>query len=162
MKRTARKEWTGAESRLVSEFLAARYPDKRTMQRVRVGRIPSELPITGLSPAEVRMLGVWRRWVDALVFNDGEIILIEAAVRPDPGDVSQLDLYMKLFPMTPEFLNIPYTTVRGMLVYAIPDPVIETLAAERGYTVQIYHPPWVDDYFNELAARMKRAPLAQT
>lgn len=161
MKRKARAEWTGAESRLVSEFLAVRFPDARTMQRVRVGRIPRELALDGLSPAEVRMLGIWRRWVDAIVFTDRDVTLIEAAVRPNPGDVSQLELYMHLFPMTPEFAEYKNTPLRGMLVYAIPDPVIEVLAARRGYTVQIYHPPWVDDYFAKFAARMKRAPLSQ-
>jgi hypothetical protein len=155
------RTWQPAETRLVAEYLAVHYPDKRALQRVRVGRIPSELPQGGLSPEELRMLGVWRRWVDAVVFDGPTVLLIEAAIRPDPGDISQLDLYMRLFPTTPEFSDVRPADLRGGLVYAIDDPPVRSLARDRGYTVAIFRPPWVDDYLRGLFPRHRRASLTE-
>jgi len=147
------------EARLLSEFLAMRFPDVRTLQRVRVGDLHPTLDYPDLTDEERRMAGVWRRWVDGIVFQPTGIILIEAAVNPDPGDVSQLELYMHLFPMTPEFIEYRDSPLSGLLVYATSDPVIERLAAARGFRVAYYRPVWVDAYFMTLAARHTRAPL---
>ena len=155
------RTWQPAETRLVAEYLAIHYPDARTLQRVRVGRIPSELPDGGLSPAELAMLGVWRRWVDAVVFDGLTVLLIEASIRPNPGKVSQLDLYMRLFPATPEFADYRAADLRGRLVFAMEDPVVCGLAAERGYTVAVFRPPWVDAYLATLFHRQRRASLTQ-
>lgn len=147
------------EARLVSEYLAMRFPGDRTVQRVRVGALHPTLDFPGITDAERRMAGVWRRWVDAVVFRPQGITLIEAAVTPNPGDVSQLELYMHLFPLTPEFTAYRDTPRAGLLVYATMDPVIERLAAARGFRVDYYRPRWVDAYFAQLAARHTRAPL---
>lgn len=154
------RQWTGAETRLVSEYLAAHYGDRTTAQRVRVGRIPYELPTEGLSPSEIRALGIWRRWVDAVVWLDREVLLIEAGIRPDLGDVSKLEGYSHLFPMTPEFAEYADWPVRGMLLYAIDDPVIHRLAQPRGFTITIFCPAWVDGYLLESAPHLRRSPLS--
>lgn len=153
------RTWRPIETRLVAEFLAVRFPDARTMQRVRLGTIPGELPADGLEPAELRLLGTWRRWADALVIMPEELVLIEGAVRPDPGDVSQLELYMHLLPLTPELEELRSRPARGLLLYAIDDPVIRRLAADRNFTVEIFRPAWVEEYLSTLYPRKQRAPL---
>lgn len=155
-----RRSWSPVESKLVAEFAAVRYPDKRTIQRVRVGQIPSEIDVEGLDPAEIRMLGVWRRWVDLVIVDPPFLRVIEAAMLPDPGDISQLDLYMQLIPATPELQEFIDLEPRGMLVYAIDDPVIRRLAADRGYTVEIYQPAWLSQYLERVFPRERRAPLS--
>jgi hypothetical protein len=153
------RDYQPVEARLLSEYLAVTVPAARIMQRVRVGSLHPSLDIPGLTPEERRLAGVWRRWVDAIVDTGHELILVEAAVNPDPGDVSQLDLYMRLFPGTPELQEFAGRPVRGLLVYAIDDPTLRAMAAERGFTVAIYRPRWVDAYVLTLAARRRRAPL---
>jgi len=154
-RRTSRQ----VETRLVSEFLAVRYPEAVTMQRVRVGSLHPSLEIPGLRPEERRLVGVWRRWVDAVIIEPEQVTLLEGAVYPDPGDIAQLELYLRLWPATPEMQRYRHLPTRGALLYAIPDPAIHQLARERGYAVWIYHPPWVDGYLLSLAARRRRAPL---
>ena len=157
---TTRREWSPVETKLVAEFCAVRYPGKRTLQRVRVGQVPSDLEVAGLEDAEIRMLGVWRRWVDALVVDPPVLRVIEASMVPDPGDVSQLELYMHLVPKTPDLEEFVDLTPIGLLVYAIDDPVIHRLAADRGFTVEIYQPPWLAQYLKRIFPRERRAPLS--
>jgi hypothetical protein len=148
------------ESRLLSEFLAVRFPGLRTLQRARVGRIPAELDDQTDSPAVRAMTGVWRRWVDAIVIGNHKITIIEAGIVPDPGDVSRLEMYLDLFPRTPEFQPYALWQRTGLLVHAVADPVVEALAARRGILVHVFTPPWVRDYLTSLYPRKSRAPLA--
>jgi len=159
---TVRRTWTPVESKFVSEFCAVRYPGKRVLQRVRVGQIPAELELDGLDPAEVRMLGVWRRWVDAVVVDPPVLRVIEASMLPNPGDVSQLELYLHLIPNTPDLWEFVDLEPVGLLVYAIDDPVIHRLARDRGYAIEIYQPAWLSQYLERLFPRERRASLAET
>ena len=155
---TTNATWTPAEGRLVGEYLAVRFPDVRTAQRVRVGSYAASLDPAELTPGEARMLGVWRRWVDAVVFLADHTLLIEAAIVPDPGDVAQLDLYRELWPMTPEYRDRRELPVLGRLVYAVDDPPIKVLASRWGFTVDIFRPPWIDEYLSRKFPRQRRAP----
>ena len=156
-----RRTWSPVETKLVSEFAAVRYPGRRTIQRVRVGQIPGEIDVEGLDDAEIRMLGVWRRWVDLMIVDPPFLRVIEAAMLPNPGDISQLDLYLQLLPATPELMEFVDLEPAGMLVYAIDDPVIRRLAVDRGYTVEIYQPAWLSQYLDRVFPRERRAPLSQ-
>jgi len=153
------RTWTPAETRLIAEYLAARWPGRRTMQRVRVGRLHPDLVVPGISEEEQQSLGVWRRWVDAVIFDPPRILLVEGAIKPDPGDVSQLELYMHLWPTTPEFVEFQDWPVQGLLVYAIDDPIIRRLAGARGFLLEIFSPPWIADYLLKQLPRNRRAPL---
>jgi hypothetical protein len=154
-----KRSWQAREMRLVAEYLAKNYPNNETRTRVRVGSIHPELKPEQLSPAEKRAVGVWRRWADALVIMRHKIILIEAAIRPSPGDISQLELYKHLLPKTPELADHKGKTIEMVLLFALEDPVIVELARERGIKVVYFHPPWIDDYLKLLYPRERRAPL---
>lgn len=147
------------ETRLLNEWLAVRYPERRVQHRVRVGSDHPALEIPGLSPSELRMAVAWRRWADAIVFDDGTLVVVEATVLPKPGKISQLDLYLRLVPATPELVEYHDWPVRGVLLLAVDDPIIRSLAAERGHTVELYHPPWVDAYLLTLSPALRNASL---
>jgi hypothetical protein len=134
------RDYRPVEARLLSEWLAVRHADDRCLQRVRVGSLHPSLVETGLDTGELRLLGVWRRWVDAVIIGEREVTLVEAAVFPDPGDVAQLELYLRLWPSTPEYQDYVALPVRGL-------------------SVTYYRPVWVDSYLATLAARRRRAPL---
>jgi hypothetical protein len=153
--------WNPIESRLLSEYLAVAYPDAETHQRVRVGALHPTLDLAGLTPEEQRAAGVWRRWADALVLLPAKTIIIETSVKPDPGKVSQLELYLYLFPSTPEYADRRALPVYGELVFAVPDPASQRLAEARGYAFVVYAPPWIDDYLSGLSPRNRRATLSQ-
>jgi hypothetical protein len=156
-----KRQWQPREMRLVSEFLAKMYPKYETRTRVRLGTIHPELHPETLSEAEKAMVGVFRRWADAIVFLPDRLILIEAAIRPSPGDISQIELYEYLLPSTPELEQYRNLPVEKLLVYAIEDPVIVTMARGRGIKCTYFKPSWVDDYLVILYPSERRAPLTQ-
>lgn len=144
---------------MVSEFLAKYYSEFATRTRVRVGSIHPDLKPHELTDSEKKMVGVFRRWADAIVFMPDRLVLIEAAIRPSPGDISQLELYERLLPMTPELAEHKGKPIEKMLVWAIEDPPIAAMARERGIRVVYFHPPWINDYLKILYPRERRAPL---
>jgi hypothetical protein len=149
--KSAPRPWTGAETRLLSEWLASRYPDRQVATHVRVGRLPDTPDLAGMSDAQLRFLGVSRRWVDAVIWLDREILLVEAGILADPGDVSKLELYLQLWPSTPEYAEFSGWPARGHLLYAVPDDALTGIAHRHGLTVEQFSPTWVSSYLAERA-----------
>ena len=159
------RRWNPREMRLVSEYLAENYPHAVTMQRVRLGTVPEELIIPGMEEAEIRMLTVYKRYADALVILPDELILIEAAILPDLGDISKLLAYEILLYNTPELKEYLDRPVTKQLVYAIRDDLIVMLAHRSGIVPVQFSPPWIKDYLKELygyVQKKRRAPLPPT
>jgi len=144
---------------MVSEYLAKEYPDCETRTRVRVGSIHPDLKPDTLTEAERRAVGVWRRWADAIVFKADRLVLIEAAILPSPGDISQLELYEHLLPLTPEFAEHRHKRIEKVLLFALEDPVVMNMARERGIKVVYFCPKWIEEYMKILRPRERRAPL---
>lgn len=151
------RTWSPVETRMLSEYLATRWAGHRTIQRVRLGSYRPAANVPGLTEAEARMTGVWRRWCDAVVFQDRRVILVECSVFPDPGHVAQLELYRDLWPRTPEFQDYRDWPVDGILVMALPDPMVSQLAARRTLAVEIFRPTWINAYVAKLARRKPEA-----
>lgn len=147
------------EMRLVSEYIAKTYPGESFKMNVRLGSLHPRLQGRFLSEAEQRMVGVFRRYADGLIFLQNEVILIEAAIRPQPGKISILELYKRLIPMTPDLAEIKDKPVRMVLLCAIDDPVMTQLAREKGIEVVMFRPQWVDEYIETLYPREQTATL---
>lgn len=154
----SKRQWQPREMRLVSEWIAETYPDYPSQTRVRLGPIRTELQGVELTDAELRGLGVWRRWADAIVFMPDRLVLIEAKIRPGPGDISQVELYEDLIPKTPELKEHKGKRIEKLLLYAIDDKAIAAMAKRRGIRVVLFHPSWVDEYLLTLYPRERRAP----
>ena len=141
---------------MLSEWLVKTQKDKRWMTRVRLGSPRPEVPLPTMSPEEVAMIGVWRRWADAVILEDDHVTIVEAAIRPDPGKISQLELYAMLFPHTPElspWRGLPLTLI---LLYAIEDPATILLARQKGIRCIEYKPSWLPGYLEILMPRERR------
>jgi len=152
------RRWQPRELRLVSEFLAQEFASWPYQTHVRLGSIRPRVEGAFVSDAEARMLGVFRRWADAIVFLPDRLVLIEAAIRPEPGDISKLELYERLIPNTPELSDFAALPVEKWLVYCIPDELLLVLAREKGIQVRYFRPAWVEEYLAELYLRERRAP----
>jgi hypothetical protein len=129
------------EAKYVNEWLQLNYPDKLTWKRVRLG----VLPTNELS----RMYMVTSRWVDAVVLDDGKVILVEAKLRPQPGAISQLQLYDNEFPRTAMFKDL--WNKQRELVFLTTREVsgIKELADAAGIRYAVYRPDWVIDYLSK-------------
>lgn len=152
------RKWQPRELRMISEWLAQEHPDSTYQLRVRLGKIEPRVDGAFVSDEETRMLGVFRRWADAIVYLPDRLLLVEAAIRPEPGDISKLELYERLIPNTPELEEYASLPVEKVLLYAMPDDLLLTLAREHGITVRFFRPKWVEEYLKELYPRERRAP----
>lgn len=152
------RKWQPRELRMISEWLAQEYPDATYETRVRLGRIEPRVEGAYVSDEESRMLGVFRRWADAIVFLPDRLILIEAAIRPEPGDISKLKLYERLIPNTPELEKYRDLPVVKVLLYAMPDDLLLVMAREEGIEVRYFRPAWIEEYLKELYPRERRSP----
>lgn len=145
---------------MVSSYIAWAYPDDRVMVRVRLGAIEPLLGQDTMTAAELAMVGSFRRWADAIVIQDNQLILIEGAIRPSLGDISQLEGYKMLMPLTPELDQWKTLPIRMELVAAIEDPVVSAMAINRGIHFIMYTTPETDEYLASILPRFARAPRA--
>lgn len=155
-----KRAWQEREMRMLAEWLVLTYAGQHYYTRVRLGRYPESLEWEGLPEEERRMLGVYRRWADAVVVLPDRLLLIEAAIRPDPGDISQLELYAALLPYTPEFKEHKAKPIELLLLYSLEDPVLLRMARERDIKVIYYRPAWLQEYLDILYPRERRAPIS--
>lgn len=158
MKKEPRK-WEPRETRLVSEYIVKFYPKDQHFTRVRLGALHPELLPEKLSDEERRMLVVWKRWADAIVVTRTKVILIEAAILPDPGDISKLLLYEYLLRHTPEFEQYLDRPIEKQLVICVEDPLLTKIARGSDIKVIAFAPEWVSDYVRSLAGRKQRGPM---
>jgi hypothetical protein len=147
------------ESRLLSEYLAAKWPGKRIIFQPRLGLQIPQNGDTPLTYAELRLAGVWRRYPDAVILLPDRAIIVECSVKPDPGKISILELYGELFPKTPEMEEFAKLPVELLLVWGIPDTACQVLATRKGIRVEVYQPQWVLDWLDTLRPRDKRAAV---
>lgn len=156
------RQWQPRELRMLAEWLAETYPRAEYMTRVRLGRIEPRVDSGQLTDAEIRQIGVHRRWADAVVLLQDRVLLIEAKIRPQPGVISQLELYARLLPHTPELADHIHKPLEIVLLYAVEDELITLMAREKGFRCVYYRPAWVDAYLDELYPRERtggRTPL---
>ena len=145
-KKKDKRNWEPREQRLVSEYLAYRYGEYESRTHVHLGSLPARLGGRFAKEEDERLLGVFKRWADALVFMPDRVVLIEGKILPQPGVISQLLLYEELIPKTPELAEHKDKPIEKQLVCAIEDPLISELARRSGIGVIIYRPAWIDDY----------------
>lgn len=156
MARKNKRAWQPREMQMVVEWLTKAHSGDAWITRVRLGSPRSAVPRPDMTPAERAMVGVWRRWADALIILPDKLILVEAAIRPNPGKIGQLELYARLLPHTPEFSQYRDRKIELLLLYSIEDPALILLAREKGIRCVQYIPTWLPDYLKLLHPRERR------
>lgn len=147
------------EEEMLAEYLVKFHPQDKVLHRVRLGPIENPFPDRSLTEEEARMVGAaWRRWADAVVVSLGTLTVIEAAMIPDPGDISRLQTYLLLVPLTPELHFARDYVKRGLLVWAVEDRFSQQVAVKAGFEVRIFKPSNWLDYMTTRRARERGAP----
>lgn len=156
---TPPKQRQQRETRLVADFVSAFYPDDRAIFNLRVGGINPLITDQDLTEGELALIGSHRRYADAVVIRDRDLVLIEGYILPTLGKVSQILGYRALLPLTPElgaFASLPITAI---IVGPIEDQFMARLARESGIQVRVYRPPWIEEFLNGLSTRHRRVRL---
>lgn len=150
------RSWQPREMQMLSEWLTKFCQGKRYQMHVRLGSPKPSVPRADMTEAELRMVGSWRRWADAVILEQNQVTIIEAAIRLNPGKIGQLELYARLFPHTPEFVAWKAAPLQLQLLYAIEDPATIQMAREKGIKCTLYEPLWLSQYLALLMPRERR------
>lgn len=133
---------------LLREWAAARYPGVPLKEQLRLGPTDSTLNGREVSPAMQRMLSVYNWYADGVLVLDDQVLCIEAKIRATPAAVSQVEFYLHQMVRTAElqpFMNRPFVPV---VLWAVDDPTVSNYARARGVRVEVYTPPWIEEYLN--------------
>lgn len=157
----SKRGYTPWEIMMIGEWVAQTFPDVEWQTNVRLGSLTPRNGQGRFTVDELRLLGVWRRRVDAIVYLPDRILLVEAVLQSHPGKVSMLKLYEKLVPQTPELRPYWDLPVQKVLLYVIEDPVLNILANEEDILPIQFVPSFFPEWFDKLARRKTRAPRSE-
>lgn len=143
-----RKRHFPAESKLVFEWTTKIHPYALQWRRVRVGPIPGDGDAKYYSPL--------RRYADLIFYEGGIVHLVEAKVRPDPGGISQLELYKQLFPKTPEYVQFKDQPIKLIYLTTFHDPEVKQMCEDREIEYVVYCPDWMKKYQEERLFRINQ------
>jgi len=147
------REYIRWEDRLISEWLAKTYPGVEFRMHVRLG--PDDMRDEGgkFSPSRIRMHQVYKSRCDAIVFLPDRLILVEAAVIMTPTKVTQLELYQRMIPTTPDLAPWRHLPIEPLLLYCVEHPMLATMAREKGFRTVQYIPDWLPDRLSRLEGK---------
>ncbi len=142
-----------AETRLLHEWVAMRYPAAQVFYELRLG--PTDRSLVGrvVTPELERMLRVANWYADALILTQVEGLMVEAKVEPKPRAVGEVLWYMELLLTTPDLAPYRHIPVSPVCLFAERDVRFEAWARRLGVRVEIFSPPWIEDYLNRIQFR---------
>jgi hypothetical protein len=139
------------EGRLIAEYIAEKFPGARVTFGCPLGPIPEKM-IATLGPRKaLRFARGLRPEVDALAIQDHKLIMVEAKIQRWVDGIAKLPVYKSLVPTTPELEPYWHYEVEMRLCFPWTSETIEEAARNAGVVLDIFHPPWIDDYLNELS-----------
>jgi len=150
------RKYEPREQRLCAEFVQQFFPKEWVKYQVRLGRPRASEQYTGIQLSENLAAYNRRPCADALIMRAHELVLIETYLKIDLGKVSQLQIYAKLLPGTPELAGVASLPVRLLIVGALEDPTLTQHARDNGIEFHLFRPSWVDAYFDVIAPRNQR------
>jgi len=156
-----KRGYTHWEISMIGEWVAESFPDVEWQTNVRLGSLTPRNDMGQFTVEELRLLGVWRRRVDAIVYLPDRLLLVEAVLKSHPGKLSMLKIYAMLVPETPELRPYRHLPVQKVLLYVIEDPFVNILAKEDDILPIQFVPSFFDEWFDKLRHRDKRAPRSE-
>jgi hypothetical protein len=144
------------ETRLLSEYIAERYPGATVHMQFRVGSDPESVGVLLLDDEERRMVRNANRRPDALVVTETELVLIEATMFRATDKVGRLQEYLLLAPATPEIRQYGGRALVGELVTGQHDAVAQVLCGRLGLRYVHYEPAWIAEWWAIYPERRRR------
>lgn len=135
------------ETRLIGEYVALKFPGQRVAMGVPLGPEIDTGPTRITASMRLKVSRPWRPEVDALVWRDGVLLLIEAKVSEYLVGLAKLPLYRALVPTTPELAEWRDWEVRLRLVVPRARPWVDVMAEAAGVEVDLFEPEWMREYW---------------
>jgi hypothetical protein len=135
-----------ASTRMLHEWATLTHGNDQIFYELKLG--PTVQHVIGKldDPKLVNMLRVTNWYADATIVTPDEILIVEAAVAPNPGKISQLEHYRDLVLETPLLKDYPNRSIAMVLLFGFGDSAIVPRAQLRGIRVEIYTPSWLHEY----------------
>jgi hypothetical protein len=138
------------ERRLIAEYCVEKFPRASVIYGCPLGPVPQKM-IATLGPRKaLRMARGLRPEVDALVVQDRRLIMVEAKILRWIDGIAKLPVYKSLVPTTEELKQYQGYDVEMRLCFPWPAENIEEAARNAGVVLDVFHPPWIDEYMTEL------------
>lgn len=137
---------TPASTRLLHEWSIMQPWIVPPTYELRLGPTPLQPGAPVVSPEMQRMLTVFNRYADLVGISATEIDVVEAKMVATPTALSQLEHYVELVWAMGLPSQWPGKIVQGVLLWAVDDPIIHQRAARYGFRVEVFTPPWTQDY----------------
>lgn len=118
------------ETDLLNAWLWEKHREDLQWRRIRLGVLPTK--------ELARMYMTILRWADAIVISKGIVFIVEAKLRAQPGAISQLELYKKLFINTLEFKQYWNWPIKMLLLTGVMDLNMAELASEKGIIFEVF------------------------
>jgi hypothetical protein len=135
-----KRQYSQNEWRLLSWWLATYHQNAEILMNVRVGPTAQMSGATPVGPIEVNASRLRNRWVDALFFENNQVSIVEAKMRPDPGIFSQLVHYARKFRIDPTFAQYVNTPLNLIALVYVDDPSVSIEAPWYGVQWVTYSP----------------------
>jgi len=135
-----------ASTRMLHEWAKLTHANDQIFYELKLG--PTAQHVIGKldDPKLVNMLRVTNWYADATIVTENEILVVEAAVAPNPGKISQLEHYRDLVLDTPLLKDYPSRALGMVLLFGFGDSAIVPRAQLRGIRVEIFTPAWLHEY----------------
>ena len=145
-----------AESRLVAEYLAERYPGAQWFMNLRIGATGLMPGVDLTDPGIEQMVRRRNRYADAIVVTPAELVVIEGTMWLADQKVGQLQAYLLIVRDTPALAPYLGRPVIGELVTGQHDDAAEILCQRAGLRYVHYEPKWIDDFYAAYPHRRRR------
>jgi hypothetical protein len=138
------------ETRMLSEYLLAAYPQYTSIRAVPLGKVDGKLMADVGYKKALRISRPFRPEADAAVIMPGALLLIEAKVWNVINGLAKLPLYKALVPFTPELQQYKDLPVVMELVVGWTNSNLEIMAREHGVAVKVFSPAWLQDVVDKM------------
>lgn len=138
------------ETRMISEYLLAAYPQYTSIRAVPLGKVDEKLMLDVGYKKALGFSRPYRPEADAVVIMPGALLLIEAKVWNVINGLAKLPLYKALVPVTPELQQYKDLPVVMELVVAHTNSNLEIMAKEHGVAVKLFNPTWLQEVVDGL------------
>lgn len=138
------------ERRLIVEYVMEKFPRANVIYGCPLGQAPEKLVATLGPHKALRMARGVRPEVDALVVQDHKLILVEAKVQRWIDGIAKLPVYKGLLSTTPELEQYRGYEVEMRLCFPWRTEEIEVACRNAVVVLDVFCPPWIDDYLAEL------------
>ncbi len=146
-----------AESRLLADYLAARYPGQLWFTQLRVGPTRQSALALATDQAEINLARRFNRWADAVVVTPSEVVVIEATMHRAGEKLGKVLEYLALAKRTPELMPYLDRPFRAEIVTGQHDALAQRVIEGQGVSYVHFPPSWIEDFYRIYPARRMRS-----